>query len=224
MARFARIDVIIRMRDAGIIPIFYHKDREVCRNVIKACSDGGVNIFEFTNRGDYAHEPFSDLNKWAEKEIPGLIMGVGSIVDAGTASLYIQLGANFIVSPVLNPEMAKVCNRRKILWVPGCGSVSEVNYAEELGAETIKIFPGLSVGGPDFIKAVKGPCPWTNLMPTGGVEPSVENLREWFESGASCVVIGSNLITKELIQKKDWEGLAKRVSAALKIAKMFLKG
>lgn len=119
--------------------------------------------------------------------------------------------------------MAKVCNRRKVLWVPGCGSVSEVNYAEELGAETIKIFPGLSVGGPDFIKAVKGPCPWTNLMPTGGVEPTVDNLREWFESGASCVGIGSNLITKELIQKKDWDGLAKRVAAALKIAKMFRK-
>jgi len=223
MARFTRIDVIIKMRDAGIVPIFYHKDKEVCKNVIKACYEGGVKIFEFTNRGDYAHELFSDLNKWAGKEIPELIMGAGSVVDAGTASLYIQLGANFIVSPVLNQDMAKVCNRRKILWVPGCGSVSEVNYAEELGAEFIKIFPGLSVGGPDFIKAVKGPCPWTNLMPTGGVEPTVDNLREWFESGASCVGIGSNLITKELIQKKDWEGLEKRVAGALKIARMFLQ-
>ena len=223
MARFTRIDVIIKMREAGIIPIFYHKDPEVCKNVIKACYEGGVKIFEFTNRGDYAHELFSDLNKWAGKEIPELIMGAGSVVDAGTASLYIQLGANFIVSPVLNQDMAKVCNRRKILWVPGCGSVSEVNFAEELGAEFIKIFPGLSVGGPDFIKAVKGPCPWTSLMPTGGVEPTVENLREWFESGASCVGIGSNLITKELIQKKDWEGLEKRVAGALKIAKMFLQ-
>ena len=108
-------------------------------------------------------------------------MGVGSVVDAGTASLYIQLGANFIVSPILNPEMAKVCNRRKVLWVPGCGSVSEISYAEELGAEIVKIFPGSSVGGPDFVRAIKGPCPWTSMMPTGGVEPTVENLREWFE-------------------------------------------
>ena len=223
MAKFSRIEVIIRMQETGIIPIFYQKDPEICRNVITACYKGGINIFEFTNRGDFAHELFSDLNKWTEKEFPGMIMGAGSIVDAGTASLYIQLGANFIVSPILNPEMAKVCNRRKILWVPGCGSVSEVNYAEELGAETVKIFPGLSVGGPDFIKAVKGPCPWSSLMPTGGVEPTAENLREWFESGASCVGIGSNLITKELIQKKDWEGLAIRVSNALKIARMFLK-
>ncbi|MCJ7447095.1 MAG: bifunctional 4-hydroxy-2-oxoglutarate aldolase/2-dehydro-3-deoxy-phosphogluconate aldolase [Bacteroidales bacterium] len=223
MARFTRVDVILEMREAGIVPIFYHKDPEVCRNVIKACYDGGIKIFEFTNRGNYAHELFSDLNKWAEKEVPDLVMGVGSVVDAGTASLYIQLGANFVVSPILNAEMAKVCNRRKILWVPGCGSMSEINYAEELGADIIKIFPGLSVGGPDFIKAIKGPCPWTSIMPTGGVEPTVENLREWFEAGATCVGIGSNLITKELIQKKDWKGLAKQVAGAIKVAKMFKK-
>ena len=224
MARFTRVDVIMRILEAGIVPIFYHKDPEVCRNVIKSCYEGGMKVFEFTNRGDFAHELFSDLNKWAEKEVPGLIMGVGSVVDAGTTSMYIQLGANFIVSPLLNPEMAKVCNRRKVLWIPGCGSMSEISYAEELGAETVKMFPGLSVGGPDFIKAVKGPCPWTSIMPTGGVEPTVDNLRDWFEAGATCVGIGSNLITKEIIQKKDWEGLTKRITSSLKIAKMFQKG
>ncbi len=223
MSRFTRVDVIIKIREAGIVPIFYHKDPDVCRKVIKSCFDGGMKVFEFTNRGDFAHELFSDLNKWAEKEVPGMIMGVGSVVDAGTASLYIQLGANFIVSPLLNPEMAKVCNRRKVLWIPGCGSMSEISYAEELGAEMVKMFPGLSVGGPEFIKAVKGPCPWTSIMPTGGVEPTVENLRDWFEAGAAAVGIGSNLITKEIIQKKDWEGLTKRISSSLKVAKMFHK-
>jgi 2-dehydro-3-deoxyphosphogluconate aldolase/(4S)-4-hydroxy-2-oxoglutarate aldolase len=223
MARFSRIDVVLKMRETGIVPVFYHKDAEVCRNVIQACFDGGIMVFEFTNRGDYAHELFSELNKWAAKEIPSLIMGSGSVVDAGTASLYIQCGANFIVSPILDAEMAKVCNRRKILWSPGCGSLSEISYAEELGAEIVKIFPGSSVGGPDFVKSVKGPCPWTSLMPTGGVEPTTANLREWFEAGVTCVGIGSNLITKELIQKKDWEGLTKRVSDAVKIAKTFQK-
>jgi 2-dehydro-3-deoxyphosphogluconate aldolase/(4S)-4-hydroxy-2-oxoglutarate aldolase len=221
MARFTRIDVILRMKESGIIPVFYHKDPEVCRNVIKACTAGGVKVFEFTNRGDYAHELFSELNKWAEKEVPGIVMGVGSVVDPATASLYIQLGANFIVSPVLNPEMAKVCNRRKIMWSPGCGTLSEISYAEELGAEIIKIFPGLSVGGPDFVKAIKGPCPWTSIMPTGGVEPTLENLREWFNAGVTCVGIGSNLITKELILKKDWAGLTDRITSAVKIARMF---
>jgi len=223
MARFTRVDVIIRMRETGIVPVFYHKDPEVCRNVIKACSDGGIKVFEFTNRGDYAHELFSELNKWAEKEVPELIMGVGSVVDAATASLYIQLGANFIVSPILNADMAKVCNRRKILWSPGCGSLSEISYAEELGAEIVKIFPGSSVGGPDFVKSVKGPCPWTSIMPTGGVEPAVENLREWFEAGVTCVGMGSKLFSKDLIQKKDWAGLTKKVEDAVKTAKMFLK-
>jgi 2-dehydro-3-deoxyphosphogluconate aldolase/(4S)-4-hydroxy-2-oxoglutarate aldolase len=221
MARFTRIDVILKMREAGIVPLFYHKDPEICRNVIKACFDGGIKVFEFTNRGDFAHELFSDLNKWAEKEVPGLVMGAGSIVDAGTASLYIQLGANFIVSPILNPEMAKVCNRRKVLWAPGCGTLSEINYAEELGAEIVKIFPGSSVGGPDFVRAIKGPCPWTSIMPTGGVEPTLENLTEWFDAGVTCVGIGSNLITKEHILKKNWAGLTKRVTAAVKVARMF---
>jgi 2-dehydro-3-deoxyphosphogluconate aldolase/(4S)-4-hydroxy-2-oxoglutarate aldolase len=223
MARFTRTDVIVRMRETGIIPIFYHKDAETCRNVVKACYAGGLKVFEFTNRGDFAHELFSELNKWAEKELPDLIMGVGSVVDAGTTSLYIQLGANFIVSPLLNAGMAKVCNRRKILWTPGCGSVSEISYAEELGADIIKIFPGSSVGGPDFIKSVKGPCPWTSLMPTGGVEPTIENLKEWFDAGAACVGMGSNLITKDIIAKKDWEGLSEKITATLKIAQTLRK-
>jgi 2-dehydro-3-deoxyphosphogluconate aldolase/(4S)-4-hydroxy-2-oxoglutarate aldolase len=223
MARFNRIDVIIKIREAGILPLFFHKDQEICRSVIKACYDGGSRVFEFTNRGDFAHEVFSELNKWAEEEIPEMIMGVGSVVDAGTASLYIQLGANFVVSPILNPDMARVCNRRKVLWSPGCGSASEINYAEELGAEIIKIFPGKSVGGPDFIRSMKGPCPWSSLMPTGGVEPTVENLKEWFEAGAICVGMGSNLITKEIIREKDWKTLAQKTAAVLKVARGFIR-
>jgi 2-dehydro-3-deoxyphosphogluconate aldolase/(4S)-4-hydroxy-2-oxoglutarate aldolase len=223
MARFNRIDVIIKIREAGILPLFFHKDQEICRSVIKACYDGGSRVFEFTNRGDFAHEVFSELNKWAEEEIPEMIMGVGSVVDAGTASFYMQLGANFVVSPILNPDMARVCNRRKVLWSPGCGSASEINYAEELGAEIIKIFPGKSVGGPDFIRSIKGPCPWSSLMPTGGVEPTVENLKEWFEAGAICVGMGSNLITKEIIREKDWKTLAQKTAVALKIARGFIK-
>lgn len=221
MAKYTRIDVIGRILESGIVPIFYHKDPEVCRNVIKACFDGGIRIFEFTNRGDYAHELFSELNKWTEKEIPEMAMGAGSVVDQATAALYIQLGANFVVSPVMNPEMAKICNRRKILWVPGCGSLSEIGQAEELGAELVKIFPALATGGPDFIRAIKGPCPWTSIMPTGGVEPTLENMREWFEAGATCVGIGSNLITKEFIQKRNWKGLTVRIAGAVKIARMF---
>jgi len=222
MARFSRINVVLKMRETGIVPVFYNKDAEVCRSVIKASYDGGIRVFEFTNRGDFANELFIELNKWAAKEIPEMIIGAGTVVDPATAAIYIQSGANFIVSPLLNQEMAKICNRRKILWVPGCGSLSEISQAEELGAEIVKIFPGSAIGGPDFVKAVKGPCPWTSIMPTGGVEPTTENLREWFEAGVTCVGMGSNLITKEIIQKKDWQGLTEKIAGALKIAGMYM--
>ncbi len=223
MARFPRVDVIIRMRETGIIPVFYNGDAAICRNVIKACYKGGMTVFEFTNRGEFAHELFGELNRWAAKEIPDLIMGAGSVIDAGTASLYIQLGANFIVSPVLNPDMAKVCNRRKVLWSPGCGTLSEISFAEELGAEIVKIFPGSSVGGPDFVKAVKGPCPWTSIMPTGGVEPTAENLAAWFGAGVTCVGMGSNLITKEIIKSKDWELLSAKSEESVRTVKNLIK-
>jgi 2-dehydro-3-deoxyphosphogluconate aldolase / (4S)-4-hydroxy-2-oxoglutarate aldolase len=212
MARFTRIQVALQMKESGIIPVFYHPDPEVCRSVVKACYEGGLRLFEFTNRGDFAHELFSDLNKYVIKEMPEMILGTGSVIDAGTASLYIQLGTNFIVSPVIKEEIALVCNRRKILWSPGCGSVTEISRAEELGAEVVKIFPAPAVGGPGFVKAVRGPQPWTNIMPTGGVDPNEESLRTWFDAGVYCVGMGANLITPEIIKNKAWDELKGNVT------------
>ncbi len=217
MARFTRIQVAIKMQETGMVPVFYHKDPEVCKNVLQACYEGGVRVFEFTNRGDFAHETFAMLSKHAEQHMPEMIMGVGSVVDTGTASLYIQLGACFVVSPVLNPEIAKVCNRRKIAWSPGCGSLSEISYAEELGAEVVKIFPASEVGGPSFVKSVKGPFPWTSIMPTGGVAPTEENLKGWFEAGVHCVGMGSQLITKDILAQKDYAKLKDKVQEAMRI-------
>ncbi|MFY0654625.1 MAG: bifunctional 4-hydroxy-2-oxoglutarate aldolase/2-dehydro-3-deoxy-phosphogluconate aldolase [Cyclobacteriaceae bacterium] len=215
MARFTRIEVAIKMKETGIVPVFYHKDIEVCKKVLKACYEGGIRVFEFTNRGDFAHEVFGELNKFAAKEAPDMILGVGSVVDAGTTSLYIQLGTNFVVSPILNPDMAKVCNRRKIAWSPGCGSLTEISYAEELGAEVTKIFPGSQVGGPSFVKAVRGPFPWASIMPTGGVEPTEENLSKWFNAGVHCVGMGSQLITKDIITEDNYSKLTDLCANAL---------
>ncbi len=223
MANFTRTDVIIKIKEAGIVPIFYNKDPEVCRNIIRACYEGGIRVIEFTNRGDFAHEVFSEINKWAGQELPQLVTGAGTIIDPGTASLYIQLGADFIVSPILNPEMVKVCNRRKILCVPGCSSLSEINYAEELGADLVKLFPVPFTGGPEFVKAIKGPCPWTSIMATGGIEPTAENLKVWFDAGVTCIGLGSNLITKEFIRKKDWNGLTLKVAEIVKVIRMLQK-
>jgi len=219
MARFSRIEVVLKMKETGMIPVFYHAQAETAKQVLKACYDGGVRVFEFTNRGDFAHEVFAELNKWAAKEVPDMILGVGSVVDAGTASLYIQLGANFVVSPVLKEEMALVCNRRKIAWCPGCGTLNDISRAEELGAEIVKIFPGSSVGGPKFVAAVKGPCPWTSIMPTGGVEPTEENLKAWFVAGVACVGMGSNLFPKDVLAAKDWGKITELCRNALDIIK-----
>ncbi|MCK5694599.1 MAG: bifunctional 4-hydroxy-2-oxoglutarate aldolase/2-dehydro-3-deoxy-phosphogluconate aldolase [Bacteroidales bacterium] len=212
-----RIDIALKMRESGAIPLYYNPDLEVMKDVISACYRGGMTIFEFTNRGDLAHELFAELVKWSREEMPDLILGVGTVVDAGTCSLYIQLGAKFIVSPLLNEEMARVCNRRKVLWMPGCATASEINKAEELGAEVVKLFPGPTVGGAKFMKAYLGPCPWSNIMPSGGVSPTRENLTEWFEAGAFCVGMGSQLISSEIINKKDYKKLEELSRLAMDI-------
>ena len=212
-----RLDVVLKMREIGAIPLYYNPDIEVCKEVITACYRGGMKLFEFTNRGDMAHELFAELVKWGRKEMPDLVLGVGTVVDAGTASIYIQLGAKFIVSPLLNEDMARVCNRRKVLWIPGCATASEIGLAEELGAEVVKLFPGPTVGGAKFLKAYLGPCPWSSIMPSGGVSPTLENLSLWFEAGAFCVGMGSQLITSEIIASKEYDKLQKVSAEAMAI-------
>lgn len=217
MARFSRIKACQVMAETGMVPVFYHSDLETSKQVLKACYEGGVRVFEFTNRGDFAHEIFGELNKWAAKECPEMILGIGSVVDTGTASLFLQLGANFVVGPLLNPDIFKVCNRRQVAYIPGCGSVSEVGYAQELGAEVVKIFPAGDMGGPSFVKNLKAPMPWSNIMVTGGVEPTEENLTKWFKAGVTCVGMGSNLFPKEIIAAKDWSRITQMCKMALEI-------
>ncbi len=211
MAKYNRSEVFTAMKATGVVPVFFNSDIEVSKKVLKACYDGGIRVFEFVNRGDFAHEVFSELNKYALKELPGMILGAGSLVEEATTALYIQLGANFIVSPLLNENMAKVCNRRGVAWSPGCGTISEINKAQELGAEIVKLFPGSEIGGPSFVKAVKGPMPWTNIMPTGGVDTSEENLKGWFDAGVTCVGMGSNLFPKSIIESGNYDQLKENV-------------
>lgn len=206
-----------------MIPVFYNQDVEVCKKVVKACYDGGVRVFEFTNRGDFATLVFAELNKWASIECPDMIMGVGSVIDEGTAAMYIALGANFIVSPLIDEATAKVCNKRKISWSPGCGSVTEIGRAHELGAEVVKIFPGSQVGGPGFVKAVKGPMPWTSIMPTGGVKPTEESLKEWFGAGVTCVGMGSQLFPKQELVNENYDYITTKCEEALKIIAKYIK-
>jgi 2-dehydro-3-deoxyphosphogluconate aldolase / (4S)-4-hydroxy-2-oxoglutarate aldolase len=211
MAKYNRSEVFAAMKSTGVVPVFFHADLEVCKNVVKACYDGGIRVFEFVNRGDFAHELFSELNKYALKELPGMILGAGSLVEGATTAIYIQAGANFIVSPLLNEEMAKICNRRGVAWSPGCGTISEISKAQELGAEVVKLFPASEIGGPSFVKAVKGPMPWTNIMPTGGVDLTEANLKGWFDAGVVCVGMGSNLFPKAIMDAKNYAALTATV-------------
>ena len=218
MAKYNKLQVISAMKETGIVPVFYNADLEISKAVLKACYEGGVRAFEFTNRGDFAHEVFSELVKYANKELPGMILGIGSVVDAPTAALYLQLGANFVVGPLFNPDIAPVCNRRLVPYCPGCGTVSEVGKAQELGCDLCKVFPG-DVLGPAFVKGLKAPMPWSQLMVTGGVKPVKENLEGWFKAGVTCVGMGSNLFPKEAVAAKDWAAITKLCREALEIIK-----
>lgn len=215
MAKHSRLTVLNHMMDIGVIPVFYHPEIETAKKIISACSAGGLNIIEFTNRGDHAYHVFSELVKYFSIENPSIILGAGSIIEESTANLYIENGANFIVGPILNSNIARVCNRRKISYSPGCGSATEIMQAEELGVEIVKIFPGDSVGGPNFVKSILGPMPWTKIMPTGGVQVTLESITEWFTAGVAAVGIGSNLIRKEWVNNEDYDSISLKAEDVL---------
>lgn len=215
MARFRRLEVLQTMLSTGLVPVFYHPDSGVAMEVARACSEGGARFLEFTHRGDMAHRVFEDLIARCARELPQLIVGVGSIGDPYTAALYLAAGANFVVGPVLNAEVARFANRRKVAYMPGCGSATEISAAEELGCEIVKVFPGDSVGGPAFVKAIQGPSPWSLLMPTGGVEATESSVTEWVHAGAAALGIGSSLITKQILEKKDYGALGDKVRQVL---------
>ncbi|MBR6047174.1 MAG: bifunctional 4-hydroxy-2-oxoglutarate aldolase/2-dehydro-3-deoxy-phosphogluconate aldolase [Bacteroidaceae bacterium] len=214
MARFDKLQVLKKIGETGMVPVFYHKDAEIAKKVIKACYEGGVRAFEFTNRGDFAHEVFAECVKYAAIECPEMAMGVGSVVDASTAALYIQLGACFVVGPLFNPDIVPVCNRRLIPYCPGCGSVSEIGKAQEMGCDLVKVFPG-DVYGPSFVKSVLAPCPWSKIMVTGGVAPTEENLSAWMKAGVYCVGIGSLLFPKDRVAAQDWQYVTDKCREAL---------
>ena len=223
MARFSKIETLSAIVSTGIVPVFYHQCSQTAKDVLKACYDGGIRAFEFTNRGDLAHEVFCDLIKFAAKECPEMILGVGSVVDAGTASLYIQLVANFVVGPLFNPDVAKVCNRRLIPYTPGCGSVTEVGFAQEAGCDLCKILPAGNVGGPSFVKNMMAPMPWSMLMVTGAVEPTEENLSAWVKAGVTCVGMGSKLFPSDVIAAKNWGAVSDKCRESLAIIAKYRK-
>lgn len=219
--RHDRLTVLNALEAQGVAPVFYHADPEVCLNVIRACARGGAKAIEFTNRGDFAVDLFGELARELQKTDPDIILGIGSVIDAPTAAMFLNRGARFIVSPCLVEDVAKVCNRRMTAYFPGCGSVTEIGQAHELGCEIVKLFPGASVGGADFVKAVLGPMPWTKIMPTGGVDPDEASIAKWFGSGIVAAGMGSKLITDAAVKSGDWAGIEAQVRKTVDAIKAF---
>jgi 2-dehydro-3-deoxyphosphogluconate aldolase / (4S)-4-hydroxy-2-oxoglutarate aldolase len=219
VARYRRLDTLVLMKQIGVIPVFYEADLEVARSIVVALADGGARVVEFTNRGDHAVSVFGQLERWCSQHRPEIVLGVGSIVDAPTAAMYIASGANFVVGPLLDQDTAKVCNARKIPYCPGCGSATEIHQAHLLGVEICKVFPGDSVGGPGFVKSLLAPCPWVDIMPTGGVSPTRESLSAWFGAGVACVAIGSKLVSKDLVTSRDYPAITGRIRATLALVR-----
>ncbi|WP_215225731.1 bifunctional 4-hydroxy-2-oxoglutarate aldolase/2-dehydro-3-deoxy-phosphogluconate aldolase [Echinicola shivajiensis] len=215
--KFSKSDIIAAMEETGMIPVFNHSDTEVAKEVMDASYRAGIRVFEFTNRGNNSLEVFKDLKTHAD-QYEGMILGIGTIFTPTEVEEFLEAGADFIVSPALIPSVAVVCNRQDILWIPGCGTVTEIFNAKEMGAQVFKAFPG-NVLGPSFVSAVKAVLPEIKIMPTGGVEPTEDNLGKWFKAGVTCVGMGSQLFKKEWIQDKKYDALEEKISQALSVIK-----
>jgi 2-dehydro-3-deoxyphosphogluconate aldolase/(4S)-4-hydroxy-2-oxoglutarate aldolase len=224
MTRFSRLEVLDELLHTGLVPLFYHPDFEVAKRITAACRAGGARVIEYTNRGDNAYRVFADLVAHFAQEDPSIMLGVGSVVDPATAALYIASGACFVVGSVLNPEVARLCNRRKVAYIPGCATASEISQAEELGVEIVKTFPGVAVGGPEFVRAILGPTPWTRMMPTSGVDATEESIRAWFEAGVAAVGLGSRLIRKEWVEAADYGAITALTAQAIEWIRQVRRG
>ena len=217
MMAFRKEEIVEAMRSTGIVPLFTHDSADDAQQVIEAAYRGGVRAFEFTNRRPNSFEIFSHLVR-ERKKFADLMLGIGTVMDAATTKKFIDAGADFIISPILKLEMAEVCRKHEVAWIPGCATLTEIVTAKENGAAVIKVFPG-SVLGPGFVSSILPVVPDLKLMITGGVEPTRESLTAWFKAGAMCVGMGSQLFTKDILQTRNWTLLTEKVAHALALAK-----
>ncbi len=208
-----KIEALIRKQ--GALPLMSHADPDTCIMLLRASYQAGARIIEFACRYDNAEKVFERIVQYAEKELPGLVVGVGTIIRKPEAEKYIAMGASFIVAPIIDEQVGEYCVDKNIFWCPGAATLTEIVHAHELGAGLVKIFPAETLGGPAFLRAIKAPCPWIKVMPTGGVTVSESNLRDWFEAGADCVGIGSALFSKQIVSAANEEQIKERVEDLL---------
>ncbi|HAS61059.1 MAG TPA: bifunctional 4-hydroxy-2-oxoglutarate aldolase/2-dehydro-3-deoxy-phosphogluconate aldolase [Algoriphagus sp.] len=206
---------IKQINQAGLMPIFYHSSEEVCLSILKVAYDSGIRVIELVNRGSEATKIFPSLRKLAN-QLPGLSLGIGTIYHPYEAEEFLEMGAEFIVAPVMNPRLGEYCSRNDVPWVPGCGTVTEIWQAQELGAELVKIYPA-NLLTPEFVPAVHAVLPKIEIIPTGGIEPTLESIKPWFDAGVLCVGMGSQLIRKDWVQSGNYEQLGKAFKQAVNL-------
>ena len=206
--------ILEKLHETRLLPLFYNDDVNVSKNLIDALTSASLNVIEFTNRGTEAKNIFPELITYVENKTE-VDIGIGSIKSTEEAKLFIDLGAKFIVSPFLDEEIGKTCENNEVLWIPGCGTLSEMIRAEKIGAELIKLFPG-SVYGSKFISSVLAPCPWLKIMPTGGVTTDQDNIKNWLDAGAFCLGMGSNLFPSNLLNSSDTTDLQAHIESVIK--------
>jgi len=209
----SQYSILKAMQTTGLVPVFNHPDIEVAKGVLDACYEGGVRVFEFTDRSANASNIFGQLKEYAAR-YEDLSLGIGTVFTLEKTKTFLDLGAEFIVSPAMIPEMGEYCREQNTIWIPGCGSVTEIFHAQQLGAKLVKIFPG-NVLGPGFVKSAKAVFPDLAFMPTGGVTPTEENLKSWYDAGVLCVGMGSKLISKELLENHKFIELEDNVRTIL---------
>ena len=202
----------------GILPLYFYKDTEVSIQVLKALYNAGIRTVEYTNRGEAALKNFKEMRKVCDTELTGMYLGVGTIKEADAANAFIDAGADYMISPGLIKQVAKVADKNDMLWVPGCMTPSEIIKAENMGAKMVKLFPG-NILGPAFLSAIKELFPNLLFMPTGGVDLNKENIAGWFKAGVCAVGMGSKLISKELLEQKDYGKIEELTKEAMSIIK-----
>jgi 2-dehydro-3-deoxyphosphogluconate aldolase / (4S)-4-hydroxy-2-oxoglutarate aldolase len=215
--------ILAGINETGLLPLFYHPDFDIVKEVVAASYRGGARAFEFTNRGENAYEVFVELAKYAKASLPGMSLGIGTVYDGVTAEKYIAAGADFVLAPFTNPEVGKVCLEADVPWMPGTATLTEIFNAIQGGARVVKLFPG-EVVGPAFVKAAKGPMPHVRIVVTGGVQPTKQSIDEWFGAGVFGVGMGSNLFPKDVISSGNYAWIEQKVADSIALIKAFRAG
>tara|TARA_B100000886_G_C20410566_1_gene486830 strand:- start:493 stop:1152 length:660 start_codon:yes stop_codon:yes gene_type:complete len=203
-----------KLKKKPLLPLFFNEDLVVCHNIVDACLANGLEVVEFVDRGASSKKNFSIIKK-SLKTDGNIQFGVGSVKTVEDAIEFIDLGADFIVSPFMDKKVGRLCKKNQVPWVPGCGTLSEMIKAVKYGAELVKLFPG-SVYGPNFISSVLAPCPSLRIMPTGGVTTEIGNIKRWMNAGAYCLGMGSKLFPKELVSSKHSDRLKNHIGDVMK--------